>query len=87
MLQDEFPCSIPGRALGSIQVIFPVCPRAVAMGFCQPLTEMSTRGGGVKCDWHVEQTVVPNVKVKMEAHHVGGFHSTCRSSVVFVILL
>jgi len=54
------------------------------MGSCQPLTEISTKGfpwgGGVKCDLRVEQTVLPNVKVKMEAQHMGGFHSSCRSS-------
>jgi len=82
MPQDKFLGSIPGRALGNIRVICSFCPHAVAMSSCQPLTEMSNKEfpWGVKCDWHVEQTVLPNVKVKMEAQHVGSFHSTCRSS-------
>ena len=41
----------------------------------------------VKCDWHVEQTVLPNVRVKMEAQHARGFQCTIamQEFMVFII--
>ena len=36
MPQDKVLCSIPGRALGNIQVICSFCVHVVAMGSCQP---------------------------------------------------
>ena len=69
---------IPCRVLGNFQVNCSFCLYSVAMGSSQPLNTNDYQGIslGVKCNWQVELTVLPNVKVKMEAQHVGGFHST-----------
>lgn len=85
------PGSLSGRVLGNFNVSF-LCPRSVALGSTQPLTDMRTKE--VPCGYSATGRrsvssavlVVPNVRLRISAQHFVSalsLHDLLRESLNF----